>query len=66
MFHYFGDPMAVKILIRLLALSGHNATVEVEGTTVEEALRNLTNRFGEVQPPVRERSFRSYVNVYGM
>ncbi len=60
--------MAVRILIPtpLRVYTGHNATVEVEGTTVEEALRNLTNRFGEVQRHLygENGSLRSYVNVY--
>ena len=60
--------MAVKILIPtpLRVYTGHNATVEVEGATVEEALRNLTKRFGEMQRHLygENGSLRSYVNVY--
>ncbi len=43
--------MAVKVFIPtpLRVYTDHNASVEVEGKTVEEVLRNLTSRFGEIQ-----------------
>ena len=60
--------MAVKVFIPtpLRAYTDHNATVEVEGRTVDEVLRNLTSKFGEIQRHLyaENGSLRSYVNVY--
>ena len=60
--------MAVKVFIPtpLRVYTDHNATVEVEGKTVEEVLRNLTSKFGEIQRHLyaENGNLRSYVNVY--
>ncbi len=60
--------MAVKVFIPtpLRVYTDHNASVEVEGKTVEEVLRNLTSRFGEIQRHLyaENGNLRSYVNVY--
>ncbi|RPH36487.1 molybdopterin-synthase adenylyltransferase MoeB [bacterium] len=60
--------MAVKVFIPtpLRVYTGQNATVEVEGKTVEEVLRNLTSKFGEIQRHLyaENGSLRSYVNLY--
>src|SRR5512140_676538 len=59
--------MAVKVFIPtpLRAYTDHHASVEVEGKTVEEVLRNLTSKFGEIQRHLyaENGSLRSYVYV---
>jgi sulfur-carrier protein adenylyltransferase/sulfurtransferase len=60
--------MAVKVFIPtpLRAYADQKASVEVDGTTVEEILRNLTTRFREMQRHLyaENGSLRSYVNIY--
>ena len=60
--------MAIKVFIPtpLRTYTERNATVEVEGKTVEEALNNLTTKFGEIRQHIYAENggLRSYVNVY--
>lgn len=60
--------MAVRVFIPtpLRAYTDHHATVEVEGKTVDEVLKNLTSKFREIQHHLyaENGSLRSYVNVY--
>lgn len=60
--------MAVKVFIPtpLRAYTNQNASVEVEGKTVEEVLRNLSLKFGDIHRHLyaENGSLRSYVNVY--
>jgi sulfur-carrier protein adenylyltransferase/sulfurtransferase len=60
--------MAVRVFIPtpLRIYTDHHASVEVEGKTVEEVLRNLTSTFKDIQRHLyaENGSLRSYVNVY--
>ena len=60
--------MAVTVYIPspLRAYTGKQASVELEGKTVEEVLNNLATRFDQLRPHLyTERGgLRSYVNIY--
>lgn len=60
--------MAIKIYIPtpLRPFTEKRDVVEVEGRTVEEALRNLTTQFSQLQQHLysEDGGFRSYVNIY--
>jgi len=60
--------MAVKVIIPtpLRQYTGKKDSVEVEGQTVEEVLRNLTARYNDLQRHLysEEGKLRSFVNIY--
>jgi len=60
--------MAIKVFIPtpLRACTGRQASVEVEGATVDEVLKNLSQRYGEIRQHLytENNDLRSYVNVY--
>ncbi len=60
--------MAVKVIIPtpLRQYTGKQDSVEVEGQTVEEVLRNLTAQYGELQRHLygEQGKLRSFVNIY--
>ncbi len=60
--------MAVKVIIPtpLRQYAGKNESVVVEGATVDEILRNLMSRYGDLQKHLYtdEGKLRSFVNIY--
>src|SRR5215467_15284498 len=60
--------MATTILIPtpLRAYTGKRDTVQVEGTTIGEALRDLTRQFSELKQHLYtdQGALRSFVNIY--
>jgi MoaD family protein len=60
--------MAVKVIIPtpLRAYAGKQESVEMEASTVREALKGLTTRFGELKKHLYsdDGRLRSFVNVY--
>jgi len=60
--------MGVKVVIPtpLRQYAGKNESVIVEGQTVEEILRNLTARYGELHKHLYsdDGKLRSFVNIY--
>ncbi len=60
--------MAVKVLIPtpLRTYTGQNSSVQVEGSTVEEILGNLTRSFAQIRQHLygEDGQLRSYVNIY--
>ena len=60
--------MAVKVIIPtpLRQYTERKDSVEVEGQTVEEVLRNLTARYNDLQRHLysEEGKLRSFVNIY--
>src|SRR3989304_8770937 len=60
--------MAVKVIIPspLRPYTGKKESVEVEGQTVEEVLRNLTARYQDLQKHLygKDGKLRSFVNIY--
>ena len=60
--------MGVKVIIPhpLRQYAGKNDTVIVEGQTVDEIMRNLTTRYGDLQKHLYsdDGKLRSFVNIY--
>ena len=60
--------MGVKVVIPtpLRQYAGKNESVIVEGQTVEEILRNLTTRYGDLHKHLYsdDGKLRSFVNIY--
>lgn len=60
--------MGVKVIIPtpLRQYTGRTDSVVVEGRTVEEVLRNLTARYGDLQKHLysEDGKLRSFVNIY--
>ncbi len=60
--------MGVKVIIPtpLRQYAGKNDAVIVEGQTVDEIMRNLTTRYGDLQKHLynEEGKLRSFVNIY--
>ena len=60
--------MGVKVIIPtpLRQYAGKNDSVMVDGRTVEEIMRNLTARYGELQKHLYNENgkLRSFVNIY--
>ena len=60
--------MGVKVVIPtpLRQYAGKNDTVVVEGNTVDEIMRNLISRYGELQKHLytEDGRLRSFVNIY--
>jgi molybdopterin converting factor small subunit len=60
--------MGVKVVIPtpLRQYAGKNDSVMVEGQTVDEIMRNLMARYGELQKHLynEEGKLRSFVNIY--
>jgi molybdopterin synthase sulfur carrier subunit len=60
--------MAVKVVIPtpLRQYAGKNDSVVVEGNTVDEIMRNLMSRYGELQKHLYtdDGKLRSFVNIY--
>ena len=56
----------VKIPTQLRAAAGGTAETEVQGATVQEALEDLFERFGELRERMYDNdgSLRRFVNVY--
>ena len=60
--------MGVKVVIPtpLRQYAGKNDSVVVEGSTVDEIMRNLMSRYGELQKHLytEDGKLRSFVNIY--
>ncbi|MBI2816940.1 MAG: MoaD/ThiS family protein [Acidobacteria bacterium] len=60
--------MGVKVVIPtpLRQYAGKNDSVIVEGSTVDEIMRNLMSRYGELQKHLytEDGKLRSFVNIY--
>jgi MoaD family protein len=58
--------VTVKIPTQLRSASGGEAEAQVEGTTVQEVLDGLFERFGELRGRIADEdgSLRRFVNVY--
>ncbi len=60
--------MGVKVVIPtpLRQYAGKNDSVIIEGSTVDEIMRNLMSRYGELQKHLytEDGKLRSFVNIY--
>ena len=59
-------PTTILIPTPLRAYTGKRDSVQVEGATIADALRNLTSQFGELRQHLftDQGTLRSFVNVY--
>lgn len=56
---------SIKIPTPLRAYTGQQAEVDVQGSTISEALTSLTTQYPDVKPHLfQDEKLRSYVNVY--